>query len=324
MAVKQTAGRDALGEFAPKFAELNDEVLFGQVWSREDKLSLRDRSLVTVVALMAQGLTDSSFRYHLTAAKNNGITRTEIAEILTHAAFYVGWPKAWAAFRMAKEVWAEDAAEDAKASVLESLRKLRTDYLDLCLLHQPFADYYGAWHALEELYEAGKIRAIGVSNFYPDRLVDLCSFARIKPMVNQVEVHPLHQQGKAKEWMEKYGVQMEAWAPFGEGRSQMFTNPVLAEIGAKYGKTVAQVILRWHLQRGVVVIPKSTHRERMQENLEVFDFTLSSEDMERIAALDTKTSAFFAHDDPAMVEWFAQMVEQRKTNHDAAKEKKNR
>ena len=142
-------------------------------------------------------------------------------------------------------------------------------------------------------------------------------------MVNQIEVHPLHQQGKAKEWMEKYGIQMEAWAPFGEGRSQMFTNPVLAEIGAKYGKTVAQVILRWHLQRGVVVIPKSTHRERMQENLEVFDFTLSSEDMERIAALDTKTSAFFAHDDPAMVEWFAQMVEQRKTNHVAAKEKKN-
>ena len=190
-------------------------------------------------------------------------------------------------------------------------------------MHQPFADYYGAWHALEELYEVGKIRAIGVSNFYPDRLVDLCSFARIKPMVNQVEVHPLHQQGKAKEWMEKYGVQMEAWAPFGEGRSQMFTNPVLAEIGAKYGKTVAQVILRWHLQRGVVVIPKSTHRERMQENLEVFDFTLSSEDMERIAALDTKTSAFFAHDDPAMVEWLAQMVGQRKTNHVAAKEKKN-
>ena len=218
------------------------------------------------------------------------------------------------------KVWVEHYGyKEAKASVLESLRKLRTDYLDLCLLHQPFADYYGAWHALEELYEAGKIRAIGVSNFYPDRLVDLCSFARIKPMVNQVEVHPLHQQGKAKEWMEKYGVQMEAWAPFGEGRSQMFTNPVLAEIGAKYGKTVAQVILRWHLQRGVVVIPKSTHRERMQENLEVFDFTLSSEDMERIAALDTKTSAFFAHDDPAMVEWFAQMVEQRKTNHDETK-----
>ena len=222
------------------------------------------------------------------------------------------------------KVWIEHYGyEEAKASVLESLRKLRTDYLDLCLLHQPFADYYGAWRALEELYEAGKIRAIGVSNFYPDRLVDLCSFARIKPMVNQVEVHPLHQQDKAKELMEKYGVQMEAWAPFGEGRGQMFTNPVLAEIGAKYGKTVAQVILRWHLQRGVVVIPKSTHKERMQENLDVFDFTLSSEDMAKIAALDTKTSAFFAHDDPAMVEWFAQMVEQRKTNHDAAKEKKN-
>lgn len=124
------------------------------------------------------------------------------------------------------KVWVEHYGyKEAKASVLESLRKLRTDYLDLCLLHQPFADYYGAWHALEELYEAGKIRAIGVSNFYPDRLVDLCSFARIKPMVNQVEVHPLHQQGKAKEWMEKYGVQMEAWAPFGEGRSQMFTKP---------------------------------------------------------------------------------------------------
>ena len=172
------------------------------------------------------------------------------------------------------KVWIEHYGyEEAKASVLESLRKLRTDYLDLCLLHQPFADYYGAWRALEELYEAGKIRSIGVSNFYPDRLVDLCSFARIKPMVNQVEVHPLHQQDKAKEWMEKYGVLMEAWAPFGEGRGQMFTNPVLAEIGAKYGKTVAQVILRWHLQRGVVVIPKSTHKERMQENLDVFDFT---------------------------------------------------
>ena len=135
------------------------------------------------------------------------------------------------------KVWVEHYGyKEAKASVLESLRKLRTDYLDLCLLHQPFADYYGAWHALEELYEAGKIRAIGVSNFYPDRLVDLCSFARIKPMVNQVEVNPLHQQGKAKEWMEKYGVQMEAWAPFGEGRSQMFTNPVLAEIGANTAK----------------------------------------------------------------------------------------
>ena len=222
------------------------------------------------------------------------------------------------------KVWIEHYGyEEAKAFVLDSMRKLRTDYLDLCLLHQPFADYYGAWRALEELYEEGKIRAIGVSNFYSDRLIDLCSFARIKPMVNQVEVHPLHQQEEAKKWMEKYNVQIEAWAPFGEGRGDMFANPVLTEIGAKYGKTVAQVILRWHLQRGVVVIPKSTHVERMQENLNVFDFTLSDEDMAKIAALDTKTSAFFSHNDPAMVEWFVKMVEERKQQHDCTKEKKN-
>ena len=157
------------------------------------------------------------------------------------------------------KVWVEHYGyEEAKKSVLESMQKLRTDYLDLCLLHQPFSDYYGAWRALEELYEAGRIRAIGVSNFYPDRLVDLCSFARIRPMVNQVETHPFNQQTEAKKWMDKYGVQIEAWAPFGEGRGDMFRNPVLCEIGAKYGKSAAQVILRWHLQRGVVVIPKST------------------------------------------------------------------
>ena len=222
------------------------------------------------------------------------------------------------------KVWVEHYGyEEAKKSVLESMQKLRTDYLDLCLLHQPFSDYYGAWRALEELYEAGRIRAIGVSNFYPDRLVDLCSFARIRPMVNQVETHPFNQQTEAKKWMDKYGVQIEAWAPFGEGRGDMFRNPVLCEIGAKYGKSAAQVILRWHLQRGVVVIPKSTHLERMQENLNVFDFTLSENDMEKIAALDTKTSAFFSHYDPAMVEWFAKMVEERKKNHDCSKEKKD-
>lgn len=213
--------------------------------------------------------------------------------------------------------------EAAKASVLDSMKKLRTDYLDLCLLHQPFSDYYGAWRALEELYEEGKIRAIGVSNFYPDRLVGICSFARIKPMVNQVETHPFNQQVEAKKRMDKYGVQIEAWAPFGEGRGDMFTNPVLAEIGAKYGKTTAQVILRWHLQRGVIVIPKSTHVERMQENLNVFDFTLSDEDMAKIAALDKAQSAFFSHYDPAMVEWFARMVEERKHQHDSSKEKKH-
>lgn len=222
------------------------------------------------------------------------------------------------------KVWVEHYGyEAAKASVLESMRKLQTDYLDLVLLHQPFADYYGAYRALEELYDEGRVRAIGVSNFYPDRLVDIASFSRIKPMVNQVETHPLHQQVEAKRWMDKYGIQVEAWAPFGEGRGGMFSNPVLAQIGARHGKTVAQVILRWHIQCGVAVIPKSTHIERMRENLDVFDFALTAEEMAAIAALDEKRSAFFSHQDPAMVEWFVQMVEQRRTKHDSAQEKKN-
>lgn len=222
------------------------------------------------------------------------------------------------------KVWVEHYGyEQAKASVLESLGKLKTDYLDLCLLHQPFADYYGAWRALEELYEAGKIRAIGISNFYPDRMVDLASFARIRPMVNQVETHPLNQQIIAKEYMDKYGVQIEAWAPFGEGRGGLFENETLKTIGAKYGKTTAQVILRWHIERGVVVIPKSTHYERMVENLNVFDFTLTGEDMKAIKALDKKESSFFSHNDPAMVEWFVKMVEERKQQHDSSKEKKS-
>lgn len=211
------------------------------------------------------------------------------------------------------KVWIEHYGyEQAKESVLQSMEKLKTDYIDLVLLHQPFADYYGAYRALEDLYEAGKLRAIGVSNFYPDRLVDIASFARIKPMVNQIETHPLNQQIEAHEWLKKYGVIHEAWAPFGEGRGNMFTNPVLQEIGKKYDKTVAQVILRWQLQRGIVIIPKSTHKERMAQNLDVFDFTLTDVDMQDIAALDTKTSSFFSHQDPAIVEWFVKMVEERK------------
>lgn len=211
------------------------------------------------------------------------------------------------------KVWVEHYGyEEAKRSVLESMRKLQTEYLDLVLLHQPFSDYYGAYRALEDLYDEGKLRAIGVSNFYPDRLVDIASFSRIKPMVNQVETHPFHQQVEAKKWMDKYGIQMEAWAPFGEGRGGLFENPVLAQLAEKYHKTTAQIILRWHIQRGVVVIPKSTHRARMEENLQVFDFALEPEDMNRISALDQKQSAFFSHSDPAMVEWFAKMVEERK------------
>ena len=220
------------------------------------------------------------------------------------------------------KVWIEHYGYEAcRKSVLESLRKLQLDYIDLVLLHQPFADYYGAWRALEELYAEGKLRAIGVSNFLPDRLVDLCNFARIKPMVNQVETHPFNQQKVAHEWMNKYGVVHEAWAPFGEGRGGLFTDPVLVKIGEKYGKTAAQVILRWHLQRGIVVIPKSTHIERMEQNFDVFGFTLSDEDMQAIAALDKEQSSFFSHTDPATVEMFVKMVEERcgKTSDTAKK-----
>lgn len=203
------------------------------------------------------------------------------------------------------------------------MEKLKTDCIDLMLMHQPFGDYYGAWRALEELYDGGKLRAIGISNFYPDRMIDIASFSRISPMVNQVEIHPHNQQKTAKEWNEKYGIQLEAWAPFGEGRGGMFELPELKAIGEKYGKTVAQVILRWHLQRGIVVIPKSTHIERMKENFEVFDFVLSDEDMNKINSLDKNTSSFFSHYDPSMVEWFVKIVEERKNNHDSSKERKN-
>jgi len=222
------------------------------------------------------------------------------------------------------KVWVENYGyEECKKSVESSLKKLKTDYIDLMLLHQPFADYYGAWRALEELYEEGRLRAIGISNFYPDRMVDIASFARIRPMVNQVEVHPHNQQTGAKEWNEKYGLQLEAWAPFGEGRGGMFELPELRVIADKHNKTVAQVILRWHLQHSVVVIPKSTHIERMEENLNVFDFELTAEDMAEIAALDKNTSSFFSHTDPNMVEWFVKMVEERKKQQNSAEEKKS-
>lgn len=222
------------------------------------------------------------------------------------------------------KVWIEHYGyENAKASVLASMKKLQTEYLDLVLLHQPFGDAYGAWRALEELYEAGKIRAIGISNFYVDRMVEFVNFNRIKPMITQMEVHIFNQQKQLKEYADKYDVQLEAWAPFGEGRGGTFDNEVIKSIGDKYGKTTAQVMLRWHIQRGVVVIPKSTHYERMVENFNVFDFELSEEDMNEIAKLDTATSSFFSHQDPAMVEWFVKMVEERKQNNRSEKEKKN-
>ena len=221
------------------------------------------------------------------------------------------------------KVWIEHYGYDeCRASVLESLRKLKTDYIDLCLLHQPFSDVYGAYRALEDLMAEGKIRAIGISNFYVDRMVDIASFARIKPAVNQIEIHPHHQQNEQLEWANKYGIQLEAWAPFGEGRGGMFELPELKAIGEKYGKTPAQVMLRWHIQRGIVVIPKSTHIERMEENFNIFDFELTAEDMETIASLDKHQSSFFSHTNPNMVEWFCKMVEERKKQHDSSKEKK--
>lgn len=202
------------------------------------------------------------------------------------------------------KVWISNAGyEKAKASIDISLQNLRTDYIDLLLIHQPFGDYYGTWRAMEEAYRAGKLRAIGVSNFYPDRLVDLCRFVNIKPMVNQVETHVFQQQTQAREWMNKYGVAHESWGPFAEGRKDFFTNPVLCDIGQKYQKSAAQIALRFLIQQGVIVIPKSTHKERMKENFEIFNFTLTEGDMLKIAALDESKSAFFSHYDPATVEF---------------------
>lgn len=223
------------------------------------------------------------------------------------------------------KIWIDNYGyENCKKSVMESLKKLKTDYIDLVLLHQPFADYYGAYKALEELYEEGKIRAIGVSNFYPDRLADICLFGRkVIPAINQIEVNPLNAQFKAQENMEKYGVHMEAWAPFGEGRNGVFANEVLVNIGKKYNKSSAQVMLRWLIQRGVIIACKSTHIERMQENFNVFDFELNDDDMKAIASLDTSESLFFNHQDPKMVEWFNNIVKERRTNKDCRKDKKN-
>ncbi|WP_037585903.1 aldo/keto reductase [Stenoxybacter acetivorans] len=201
--------------------------------------------------------------------------------------------------------------EKAKKAIDNSLSKLQTDYVDLFLLHQPFSDVYGAYRALEEAYKAGKIRAIGVSNFYPDRLADIASFSEIKPQVNQIETHVFQQQKFAREVLLRYGVQAEAWAPFAEGKNDFFTNSVLGEIGAKYGKTVGQAALRFLIQSGVVVIPKSVRKERMAENFDVFDFTLSEGDMREIEKLDKGDSLFFRHDTPEAVEMFVGLIKER-------------
>ena len=190
----------------------------------------------------------------------------------------------------------------------ESLKKLKTDYVDLLLIHQPFGDYYGTYRAMEEAYKAGKARAIGVSNFYPDRYIDIAHFAEVVPAVNQVETHVFQQQKVAREYLAKHNTQIMSWGPFAEGKNDFFNTPVLKEIGAKYGKSVAQVALRFLLQNGVVVIPKSTHEERMQENFNVFDFVLTDEEMKQIEVLDTGKSLFFSHYSPETVEWFMSIV----------------
>lgn len=205
------------------------------------------------------------------------------------------------------KLWLQDTHyEGAKAQFERSLNRLQLDYVDLYLIHQPYGDVHGAWRAMEELHQAGKIRAIGVSNFHPDRLADLMAFNKVVPAVNQIEVNPFNQQLQAAPWMQSRGIQPEAWAPFAEGRNGLFQHPVLTAIATRHGKQVGQVVLRWLLQRGIVSLAKSVRKARMAENFAVLDFALDDDEMRRITALDTATSAFFSHRDPAMVEWLTQ------------------
>lgn len=204
------------------------------------------------------------------------------------------------------KLWLQDANyEGAKAQFERSLNRLQVDYVDLYLIHQPVGDVHGAWRAMEELYSEGKIRAIGVSNFHPDRLADLMAFHKVKPAINQIEVNPFHQQLQSTAWIRSRGIHVEAWAPFAEGRNNLFTQPTLLEIGKKYNKSVGQVVLRWLLQRNIISLAKSVRKERLQENIDIFDFKLSDDDMGFITALDTGTSAFFSHRDPDRIEWLA-------------------
>ena len=205
------------------------------------------------------------------------------------------------------KLWIQsEGYEGTKKAFDASLKKLGLDYLDLYLIHQPFGDVYGEWRAMEEVYKAGRTRAIGVSNFQPDRLIDLIIHNEIVPAVNQIETHPFHQQIDAHQFLLDNKVQIESWGPFAEGKNELFHNDLLRSIGAKYNKTIAQVVLRWLTQRGIVAIPKSVRKERMEENFNSLDFTLSADDMESIKTLDTNASLFFDHRDPAMVKWLGE------------------
>jgi diketogulonate reductase-like aldo/keto reductase len=207
------------------------------------------------------------------------------------------------------KLWINDAGYDKTRRAFEqSMQRLQLDTLDLYLIHQPIGDVYGAWRAMEELYREGRIRAIGVSNFHPDRVMDLLMHHEVKPAVNQIETHPFHQQVEAQKFLQENGVQMESWGPFAEGKNDIFRNALLQSIADAHGKSIAQVVVRWLTQRGVVAIPKSVRKERMAENFDVFDFELSAEEMTSIATLDTGTSSFFDHRDPAMVKWLSEAV----------------
>ncbi|SHI07396.1 aldo/keto reductase [Desulfofustis glycolicus] len=205
------------------------------------------------------------------------------------------------------KLWLQDAGyEKTKKAFDKSLKKLQLDYLDLYLIHQPYGDVHGAWRAMEELYKDGKVKAIGVSNFHPDRVMDLMIHNEIAPAINQIETHPFCQQIKSQQFLVENNIQIESWGPFAEGKNNLFTNALLQSIGDKYNKSIAQVVLRWLVQRKIVAIPKSVRKERMVENLSIFDFTLSTEDMEAITSLDQGSSSFFDHRDPAMVKWLGE------------------